>query len=65
MRCISMIGKTLALYEITLQVGKGGMGEVHWARGLVVRRIVAIREPGSTIASMGRLMQNQHCPPPA
>ena len=30
---MSMIGKTLAHYEITSQLGKGGMGEVYQANG--------------------------------
>jgi serine/threonine protein kinase len=29
---MSMIGKTLAHYEITSQLGKGGMGEVYQAK---------------------------------
>jgi hypothetical protein len=31
---MSMIGKTLAHYEITSQLGKGGMGEVFRAYNL-------------------------------
>jgi serine/threonine protein kinase len=31
---MSMIGKTLAHYEITSQLGKGGMGEVYLAHDL-------------------------------
>jgi len=29
---MSMIGKTLAHYEITSQLGKGGMGEIYQAK---------------------------------
>ncbi len=29
---MSMIGKTIAHYEITSQLGKGGMGEVYQAK---------------------------------
>jgi hypothetical protein len=60
-----MIRRTLALYEIIPQVGKGGIVGMHQATDRVFGRIVAIREPGSTVASMGRLTQNQHRPPPA
>ena len=41
---MSMIGKTLAQYEITGQLGKGGMGEVWKARDTRLGRIVAIKK---------------------
>jgi eukaryotic-like serine/threonine-protein kinase len=40
---MSMIGKTLAHYEITSQLGKGGMGEVYQAKDLTLSRDVAIK----------------------
>ena len=40
---MSMVGKTLAHYEITSQLGKGGMGEVWKARDTRLSRIVAIK----------------------
>ena len=40
---MSMIGKTLAHYEITSQLGKGGMGEVYQSRDQKLGRDVAIK----------------------
>jgi serine/threonine protein kinase/Tol biopolymer transport system component len=40
---MSMIGKTLAHYEITCQLGKGGMGEVYRAKDQKLGRDVAIK----------------------
>jgi hypothetical protein len=40
---MSMIGKTLAHYEITSQLGKGGMGEVYRAKDQKLGRDAAIK----------------------
>ena len=37
-----MIGKTLAHYEITSQIGKGGMGEVYQSKDNKLGRDVGI-----------------------
>jgi serine/threonine protein kinase len=38
-----MIGKTLNHYQISSQIGKGGMGEVHQAKDQKLGRDVAIK----------------------
>ena len=38
-----MIGKTLGRYQITSQIGKGGMGEVYQAKDQKLGRDVAIK----------------------
>ena len=40
---MSMIGKTLAHYEITAPIGRGGMGEVFKAKDQKLGREVAIK----------------------
>jgi serine/threonine protein kinase len=40
---MSMIGKSLAHYEITAEIGKGGMGEVYLAQDTKLGRDVAIK----------------------
>jgi serine/threonine protein kinase/Tol biopolymer transport system component len=40
---MSMIGKTLAHYQITAEIGKGGMGEVYQAKDQKLGRDVAIK----------------------
>jgi len=40
---MSMVGKTLSHYEITSQLGKGGMGEVYHAKDHKLGRDVAIK----------------------
>lgn len=46
-----MIGKTLAHYEITALLGKGGMGEVYRARDGKLQREVAIKVVSPELAS--------------
>jgi len=43
---MSMIGRTLGHYQITSQLGKGGMGEVYQAKDLALGRDVAIKMSG-------------------
>jgi serine/threonine protein kinase len=40
---MSMIGKTLGNFEITSQLGKGGMGEVYQAKDRKLGRDMAIK----------------------
>jgi serine/threonine protein kinase len=40
---MSMIGKSLALYSITAQIGKGGMGELYQAEHQKIGGDVAIK----------------------
>ena len=39
-----MIGKTLGHYQITSQLGKGGMGEVYQTKDLTLGRDAAIKK---------------------
>jgi serine/threonine protein kinase len=41
---MSMIGKSLAHYEITAETGKGGMGEVWKSQDTRLGRIVVIKK---------------------
>jgi hypothetical protein len=41
---LSMIGKTLAHYEMTSQLDEGGMGEVYQAKDRKFGRDVAIKD---------------------
>ena len=52
---MSMIGKSLVHYEITAEIGKGGMGEVYKARDTRLERIVAVLH-GSVVLIVARLM---------
>jgi len=40
---MSMVGKSLAHYEITAEIGKGGMGEVYQAKDTKLGRDIAIK----------------------
>jgi TolB-like protein/predicted Ser/Thr protein kinase len=55
-----LIGKTLAHYEITSSLGRGGMGEVYRARDTKLRREVAIKVlPPALTADPERRMRFQ------
>ncbi len=43
---IAMIGKTLGHYQISSQLGKGGIGEVHQAKN---------QKPAAKITAVGQL----------
>ncbi len=53
---MSMIGKSLAHYEITGSIGKGGMGEVYRARDRTLGRDVAVKVlPGEFAGAADRI----------
>jgi len=55
-----MIGKTLAHYEITGLLGKGGMGEVYRARDTKLKRDIALKIlPAELAANPARLQRFQ------
>jgi serine/threonine protein kinase/WD40 repeat protein len=55
-----MIGKTLGHYQISSQIGKGGMGEVFQAKDLVLGREVAIKVlPGEFARDADRVSRFQ------
>jgi serine/threonine protein kinase len=57
---MSMIGKSLAHYEITAEIGKGGMGEVYQAKDSKLSRDVAIKVlPGEFAQDADRLARFQ------
>jgi serine/threonine protein kinase len=65
---MSMIGKTLAHYEITSQLGKGGMGEVYQAKDKKLGRDVAIKvlpeefaKDADRVARFQREAKPEHC----
>jgi serine/threonine protein kinase len=47
-----MIGKTLGHYQITSQLGKGGMGEVYQAKDRKLGRDVVIKVPPESSLKM-------------
>jgi serine/threonine protein kinase/Tol biopolymer transport system component len=57
---MSMIGKSLAHYEITAEIGKGGMGEVYQAKDSKLGRDVAIKVlPGEFAQDADRVARFQ------
>ena len=40
---MSIIGKTLAHYQITSEIGKGDMGKAYWAKDTKLGRAAAIK----------------------
>lgn len=58
---MSMVGKSLAHYEITSQIGKGGMGEVYQAKDSKLGRNVAIKVlPEEFARDLERITRFQH-----
>ena len=62
-----MIGKTLGHYEVTGELGKGGMGEVYRARDTKLGREVAIKVLPAEFAQdaerVARLERKRGCSP--